>query len=435
MSTDPAVIGFPPVTKELDADGVRILIDGRPILRSVSLQAGHGEFIGVIGPNGAGKTMLIRAISGLWPEVTGRVYLHGRDISRLGTKEIARTVAHLPQNTILDFGFTCMEVVLMGRNPHLGPFQLEGAKDHMIASEAMAVTGTSELARRQINTLSGGERQRVLISRSLAQQPRLLLLDEPTANLDIQHQLQVMELVKSLNKHGLTILAAMHDLTLAARFCNRLVLLHQGRVLADGSPWQVLTPANLEQAYGVRALVYTDPVTDSLTVKVLAPSQDGAVERESRGVTHVISGGGAGGRVMYMLKESGFQVTAGVLGEGDSDFQTARMLGIICPRKPPFSPITPDLHNAHLELIRKADCVVLGEMWIGENNYLNLEAAAAAEHLVLIEEGPFEARDYTGGKATKLYNQLRERGTTTSLSDLLDVVNRTVKRPDQNAKE
>ena len=434
MSTDPGTTS-PAVTRELDAHGVSILIDGRSILSSVSLQAEHGELIGIIGPNGAGKTMLVRAISGLWPEVTGRVLLHGQDVSRLGAKEIARTVAHLPQSTILDFGFTCLEVVLMGRNPYLGPFQIEGAEDYSVASDAMAKTDTADLAQRQLSTLSGGERQRVLISRALAQQPRLLLLDEPTANLDIQHQLQVMELVRGLAQQGMTILAAMHDLSLAARFCDRLVLLHEGRVLADGSPEQVLTPANLEQAYGVRTLVYTDPVTDSLTVTALEPSQAGALAEVSRGVTHVIPGGGAGGRVMYMLKEAGYCVTAGVLGEGDSDYQTARMLDITCPRKPPFSPITRDLHEAHLGLVREADCVVLTEMWIGENNYLNLEAAASAENLVLIEEGPFEARDYTGGRAAKLYNRLRESGTVTSLSHMLEVVDRIVTGPDQSAKE
>ena len=442
MPGNPMSEKLPNVAKIIDAQGVTVAIDGNPVLRSASLQAGQGELIGLIGPNGAGKTMLIRALSGLLSAQEGKVYLDGRDMERLGPKDIAKTIALLPQNTLLDFGFTCMEVVLMGRNPHMRPFQIEGSEDRAIAGEAMAFTGTTQFAHRPITTLSGGERQRVLISRALAQQPRLLLLDEPTANLDIQHQLQVMELLRGLTGEGLTVIVAMHDLSLAARFCHRLLLLYQGQVLADGRPSQVLTPENLERAFGIRALTYMDPVTASLTVQALAPVPGDGVSVETPARVHVIGGAGGGGRAMYLLKEAGFHVSAGVLGEGDSDSHTAQMLGIHnplcdpsisdfhatqmigdpCPSKPPFAPITPELHKAHVELIRRADCTVMGDIWIGNNNYLNLEAADASENLLLIEERPFDARDYTGGRAAGLYYRLRRRATVVSLSDLVEKV-------------
>ena len=342
MPGNPMSEKLPNVAKIIDAQGVTVAIDGKPILKSASLQAGQGELIGLIGPNGAGKTMLIRALSGLLSAQEGKVYLDGRDMERLGPKDIAKTIALLPQNTLLDFGFTCMEVVLMGRNPHMRPFQIEGSEDRAIAGEAMAFTGTTQFAHRPITTLSGGERQRVLISRALAQQPRLLLLDEPTANLDIQHQLQVMELLRGLTGEGLTVIVAMHDLSLAARFCHRLLLLYQGQVLADGRPSQVLTPENLERAFGIRALTYMDPVTASLTVQVLAPVPGDGVSVETPTRVHVIGGAGGGGRAMYLLKEAGFHVSAGVLGEGDSHTE---MLPHPCPDAGhPQTPFPPCAH-------------------------------------------------------------------------------------------
>jgi iron complex transport system ATP-binding protein len=406
----------------LEARKISLQVEARHILDHISLEAREGEFIGIIGPNGAGKSTFIKCVSGLARHTEGQVYLEGRDLAQMSARQIARVIAHLPQNTYLDFGFTCLEVVLMGRNPHLGPFQLEGRKDHHIANEAMAFTNTAQFASRTVDTLSGGERQRVLISRALAQQPRLLLLDEPTANLDIQHQLHVMDLVRRLVDDGMTALAAMHDLALAARYCDRLVLLSAGKVVADGKPWDVLTPQNIETVFGVKALVYTDPVTGSLTVSVLT-SSDGQLT--SPGVitqVHVIAGGGHGSRAMYLLREAGFQVTAGVLSQGDSDYHTAQKLNIYCPCVPPFSHIDHIHRTQHQRLIDQADVVVVTSTQFGDANYSNLEDAAAARRLVLVEEGPFADRDFTGGKATALYQQMRQRAITTSLSGLVDAV-------------
>lgn len=212
----------------LEAEAVSFAVEAQRILEGVSLSSRRGEFAGLVGPNGAGKSTLIKCISGLLAQTGGRVSLDGRDLAQMSPRQVAQVVAHLPQNTSVDFGFTSLEVVLMGRNPHLGPFQLEGDSDIDIARAGMAFTDTDWLADRGINTLSGGERQRVLIARALAQEPRLLLLDEPTANLDIQHQLQIMELIRRLVAGGLSALAAMHDLNMASAYCDRLYLMKNG---------------------------------------------------------------------------------------------------------------------------------------------------------------------------------------------------------------
>jgi len=241
----------PPADTLLEAQAVAFAVEAKRILNGVSVTSGAGEFIGLVGPNGAGKTTLIKCISGLLAHSQGTVHLDGRDLARMSPRDVAQVVAHLPQNTFVDFGFTSLEVVLMGRNPHLGPFQLEGARDYEVARAGMKFTDTEWLSDREINTLSGGERQRVLIARALAQEPRLLLLDEPTANLDIQHQLQVMDLVRSLVDDGLAAVAAMHDLNMASAYCDRIYVMSEGQVVASGTPAEVMLPGLIRQVFGV----------------------------------------------------------------------------------------------------------------------------------------------------------------------------------------
>ncbi|NDJ78461.1 MAG: heme ABC transporter ATP-binding protein [Chloroflexi bacterium] len=254
----------------LTATSVSYARDGNDILRDASLTIAPGELVGLIGPNGAGKSTLLKVVSGLWSGAQGDIRLLEKPLSRYSPREIARVIAQVPQITTLDFPFTVQQVVLMGRNPHLSRFQLETAQDRGIVERALERTQTGELAHRLIGTLSGGERQRVLLARALTQQPRLLLLDEPTANLDIQHQIAIFELVTGLIcEDNLGAVAAIHDLELAARFCDRLVLLHQGTVLAQGAPADVLTAAHIRAAYGVEAQPYSDPITGHLRLSIL----------------------------------------------------------------------------------------------------------------------------------------------------------------------
>ncbi len=256
----------------IGARGVGYEIEGKSLLRGVSLSAGQGELVGLIGPNGAGKSTLLRAISGTLGHTDGVVRLEGANIETLSSREVATRLALVPQIAPYTHGFTAVELVLMGRYPHLGRFQIEGSGDQHIARDAMRVTETERFAERTLDTLSGGERQRVFVSRALAQQPRILLLDEPTSNLDVLHQLKVLDLVRELVDDGLTAIAAIHDLNLAARYCDRLVLLCQGRVLAEGTPGQVLTPDTIESAFGVKSAVYRDPITGALAISLIGPA-------------------------------------------------------------------------------------------------------------------------------------------------------------------
>ena len=257
----------PPV----EAHDVRFRVEAATLLDGVGLRAGRGELVGIIGPNGAGKTTLLRALAGMVRPQEGAALLEGVCVRDMPPRDVAAVMAMVPQSPPVTPGFTALELTLMGRYPHLGRFQVEGGDDARIARDALAMTGAAHLADRILDTLSGGERQRVMVARALAQQPRVLLLDEPTANLDVLHQMKTLELVRRMTDSGLTAVAAVHDLTLAARYCDRLLLLCGGRVLAEGAPEEVLTAETLAAAFGVRAAVYRDPAVGALAITVVGP--------------------------------------------------------------------------------------------------------------------------------------------------------------------
>ena len=244
--------------------------DRTVVLRDVSLTAPAGQVLGLIGPNGAGKSTLLQVISGTIAPTEGRIWLGNTDLVRLSAAERARLVAMMPQRANLPEGFRVAEAVLMGRAPHLPRFGGESARDREIARQAMLQTATWALAERWIGELSGGERQRVLIARALAQEPRLLLLDEATAQLDLKHQTATLDTARRLARSGLTVIAALHDLNLAALYTDRIALLHQGTLLICDTPERVLTPDWLRQSYDVEAVVGRHPLYGTPLVALVA---------------------------------------------------------------------------------------------------------------------------------------------------------------------
>jgi iron complex transport system ATP-binding protein len=220
----------------------------------------RGEIVGLVGPNGAGKTTLLRLLAGIARPASGEIRILGRNLSELRPAERGRCMALVPQESAPVFEFTAMETVLMGRAPHLGLLGLEGAADRLIARRALEEADVQHLADRSLDQLSGGERQRVIVARALAQEPEILLLDEPTAHVDLGHTLAIYDLLERRNRdRGLTVVTVSHDLTHAARSCRRLVLLREGRLLAEGPPAEVLTAGNLREAYGVEVSILKDP--------------------------------------------------------------------------------------------------------------------------------------------------------------------------------
>lgn len=232
----------------------------KEILRDVTFQVLPGEMVGLIGPNGCGKSTIIRALTRIISPYGGRILLDGEDILSIPRQELSRMLGVVPQMPLLPSAFTAFEVVLMGRNPHLGLFEYESQRELDIAWHAMERTMTQHLARRRIGELSGGEIQSLLIARVLVQETKAILLDEPTANLDIGRQIEIINLVKNLClENNLAVLAALHDLNLASQYCDRLILINNGRVHAQGTPSEVITSRNIKEVYGADGCVYTHP--------------------------------------------------------------------------------------------------------------------------------------------------------------------------------
>lgn len=231
--------------------------NGAEIIKGLNLEVEPGAFHGILGPNGSGKTTLVKLLSRvLWP-TSGSIRIFGEPIETYRPRKLARAVAVVPQGAQVSFPFSALEVVLMGRYPHLGGLSLEGRRDMEMAREAMEMTGTWELRHRTMNQLSGGEAQRVIVARALAQEPRILIMDEPTVFLDIKYQIELMELLDKLHdQKRLTILAVTHDLSLAARYVKRITLMRDGLTLAEGPPEEVLTPQNIHDAFNAWVEVF-----------------------------------------------------------------------------------------------------------------------------------------------------------------------------------
>ncbi|MBU4345827.1 MAG: ABC transporter ATP-binding protein [Candidatus Omnitrophica bacterium] len=232
------------------------------VIKDVSLEIKRSDFLGIIGPNGSGKSTLLKLMSRVLTPIKGKVTLEEKDIAKMDLKEFCQRVAFVPQDTLISFSFNVWEIVLMGRIPHLRRLQLETKKDFSIAEYALSLTDTLYLKERQIDTLSAGERQRVIMAKALTQQPGLLFLDEPTSHLDIGHQIQILDLLRRLNREkNLTIVMVIHDLNLASEYCNRTVLLNEGKIFKEGTPSEVLTYQNIEAVYKTVVVVSNNPIT------------------------------------------------------------------------------------------------------------------------------------------------------------------------------
>lgn len=257
------------MTTQLECNNLGFAYGKKPIIGGVNLRFNKGEFVGLIGPNGAGKSTLLNLLTGLLKPTSGHVNLVGQPLKQYKQRDIARHISLVPQDVSIDYAFTVREIVAMGRNPHLGAFQPETQRDRELIDLAMSKTDLSQMTTRSVNQLSGGERQRVFIARAIAQEAPILLMDEPTASLDLCHQLEVLSLVKALTESGHLAIAAIHDLALASRFCDRLVLLAEGKIVSQGSPAEVLTKENLYRYFSIEAEVepYGD---DEQSVRITA---------------------------------------------------------------------------------------------------------------------------------------------------------------------
>ena len=307
------------------------------IVKAVSCTFSEGTFTGIIGPNGSGKTTLLRAFSRAIPS-SGILELNGKAVDEYSPSEMGMALGFVPQDEGRPFSYTVLQVVLMSRYARTSRFAALAPEDYARCHRALEETGIAHLSDRSIRTLSGGEWQRVLIARALAQDTRVLLLDEPTSHLDLSHQSEVLSLLSRLAGSGSTIVGVFHDLNLAALYCDRLIMIRQGQLVADGTPAQVLTPGRIREVYGADVVTSVHPVTGrTFLMPVSAPVRTIAPDLKRN--IMVISGGGSGSDLLHFLTRRGYPVAAGILATTDTDYLTVKSLEIPCEEVPPFSKI------------------------------------------------------------------------------------------------
>jgi iron complex transport system ATP-binding protein len=346
----------------VDARDVIVGYGSGPVLSGVSLSVERGELVGLVGPNGAGKTTLLKAINGVLDPDEGRVLVDGDDVHDLSSRAASRRVATVPQDTTVAFEFPVEAVVEMGRTPYHGRVRRDPDAAEAV-ERALDRTETTRFRDRTVGSLSGGERQRVVLARALAQGTPALVLDEPTASLDINHQVRTLALVRELTREGRGALAAIHDLDLAARFCDRIAVLADGNLQAVGPPETVLTGERVAAAFDTAAAVVPSPVTGTPTVTPLSDaSADGKRPGrlvESDPCVHVAGTGRTAARAVAALSAAGATVTAGVFPAEGLAAGVAREHGVDPVVAPPFAPLDAEAEASAREQLGGADVAVL----------------------------------------------------------------------------
>lgn len=384
----------------------------RTVLKEISLTIQPGEMVGILGPNGAGKSTLFNVVSGLLAPTAGTMRIFGMDLWRTPPRERARAIAVVPQELDIPVPYTVEEVVMMGRTVSLGRFSGPGHHDRQAVERAMVYTDVVDIRSRPLNELSGGERQRAIVAMVLAQEPRIILMDEATSHLDINHRLEIMQLVERLNREeGVTVMMISHDLQMAAEFSRRLIVLHNGQIAADGTPAVVLTPEMLRRVYNCEVCVCQDPKSGGLSI-LAAPRLPAA--GTGKGIhIHLVAGGGCGEPILRRLTLCGYTLSGGVINRGDMDAEVGAVLGVKMALEKPFSPISREALQEAQRLAATSAAVVLTPVPFGSGNLVNLElldTALTAGKPVFIATGIGE-RDYTPARdAVRQTKLLLERG-------------------------
>ncbi len=404
----------------LEIDKLTFSYQQKKILKAIELFVIEREFIGIIGPNGSGKSTLLKNISRIITPETGFIYLDRQLLNQYSNNQLARLMAVVPQDTSVNYNFTVYDLVMMGRSPYQDRWGRISPGDREIVREALELTETIQFSDRDINELSGGERQRVIIARALAQRPQLLLLDEPTASLDINYQREIFDLLTRLNQElGLTVLVVSHDLNLSSQYCNKLVLLREGEIYKTGTPGEVMTSENIRAVYQTEVIIKNNPLTDRPYI-ILMPKGE-VVRRNGRHKkVHLICGGGSGKELIEYLAEQGYQLSCGVLNKGDSDWEVARRLKVELVEIPPFSPIDQESLTLNQRLIAESDLVIVSSTPFGHGNLANLEMLVGFKNkkIVLFNRPAIQQRDYTGGLAREYWNLLLQAGDCYQISSI-----------------
>ena len=381
----------------------------RVVVAEASFTVRAGEFLGIVGPNGAGKSTLVRAVTGGADVLAGGITCDGFSVAGLRERERARLIGVVPQALPAPFGFTARAFVEMGRHAYLPRLGSPGPVDRAVVDDVMARTDTVRLVGQRTDELSGGDLQRLVLAQALAQRPRVLLLDEPTSHLDLNHTLQVLELVRTLADEGMAVVGVFHDLGLAARYADRIAIVAEGQMRAPSAPREALTGDTIASVFGVRSVVRTDPVTGALAVTPLVRDEDIATGL-TRQPIGLVCGSGTGAALMRRLMRAGHPIEGGALNLGDVDQAVAAALGAHRTDLPAFGDVDPHTEDRVRAAYAQCAAVVVCSTPFGRPNVPNLRAALGAGVPTLLVGSMDESRDFTGGTALALWTEAVSSG-------------------------
>jgi iron complex transport system ATP-binding protein len=400
--------------KMLEFRDVSYRIGGKRIITSVSLTVDEGEFIGLIGPNGSGKTTLLRLADHLIRPTTGSIYFRGKPLDSYPVRELATLCSFMPQEGSVGFNFPVSDVVMFGRYPYRKWMRWETGQDREKVCRALDYVGLNGFEERLIQELSGGERQLVFFARTLVQETELLLLDEPTSNLDIRHQQRIFSMAEELCREKKTVIAAIHNLNEASRYCSRLVLLDGGSVVADGGPEKVMVPQIIDRVYRVKTDISINTSTGSRLVSVI-PQRAGP----EGPFVHLIGGAGSAVNVTRELYRLGFRITGGVVHENDTDALLWKSLGIEAVTVGAFSRIDEQNVLRAAAYVEHSDYTILCLFPVGEGNAANLDLAGKAHHLIIVKPEGNEERAFFSAPAENAFKKLRDTSSQMTYGEII----------------
>ncbi len=416
----------------LECEGIQFNYGAKLILDEISVRFEKGDLYGILGPNGSGKTTFLKILGGLLMANYGQVTLDNTNIIKLPTEEIAKRIAVVPESSTAIFDFSVEEIVSMGRFVYIGRLARESLEDKKKVEGILKQFNLLELKDRNYNSLSSGERQKVIIARAIAQQSKILLLDEPTSHLDINYQVEFMEMLRKYVAQGLVVVSIFHDLNLAAQYCDKLLLLFKRKIFAYGSPEAILTRENVKSVYNVDVTIRKNVLTNSIYVTPISPKttadSDDGFQHQFKQI-HIIAGGGTAKNLLAELR--GNAVSVGIVNVLDDDYETAIELKYEIVSEAPFSPISEKSLNELKQKLDQTDLVIMTNLPFGKGNLENLRILETCEKpLIILEETPIEKRDFTKGKATEIYNNLKLKKNVTVVESVQEVINCIEKRSD-----
>ncbi|MHA1764110.1 MAG: ABC transporter ATP-binding protein, partial [Promethearchaeota archaeon] len=376
------------------------------VLKDITIHFQKGFLYGILGPNGSGKTTFLKILSGVLKSELGEVIVDDILINTMNPREIAKKIAMVPQPTSINFDYTVEEIVMMGRYSHIGRFSQESPEDKRIVDEILKKLKLHELRKRSFNELSGGELQKVIIGRALAQNGKIILLDEPTTHLDINYKIEFMMMMRNYVEEGKIIIAVLHDLNLAAQFCDKIILLNDGKIKAFGPVEEIITRENIKTVYNIDVVVRKNVYTNSIFVTPLNIQEDSNNRnmRKNAKKVHVIAGGGSA--VEFLPNLNSHDVSIGIINVLDDDHTLASELNYKIISEAPFSPITEESKLKLKNFLKEVDVVILANLPFGKYNLKNLEILQEFDKPIIIhEKEPIGERDYTSGSATRIYNE------------------------------